>query len=106
VRPGIDPASSRLGAYICVLALYLAFTGVLLGFGYGLWPALVGASTACVVAGEVSRRVITAGIASALSPAIISAPHAGLADLLVDLGRVLDRSRPVPGQDDGTGRSS
>jgi hypothetical protein len=76
--PRADPSPSRLAAYICVLALYLAFAGVLLGFRYPLWAALAGASTACVVAGEVSRRVITAGVTPA-------DPPAGLAGVLADL---------------------
>lgn len=92
--PRADPSPSRLAAYICVLGLYLAFAGVLLGFRYPLWAALAGASTACVVAGEVSRRVITAG----MTPAD---PPAGLAGLLADLTRTLELAdadrRPVNG---------
>jgi hypothetical protein len=81
--PRANPSPSRLAAYICVLGLYLAFAGVLLGFRYPLWAALAGASTACVVAGEVSRRVITAGVTPA-------DPPGGLAGVLADLTRVLE----------------
>lgn len=90
--PDRDPAPSRLGAFICVLALYLAFAGALMGLGYGLWPALAGATTACVVAGEVARRVITAGTAPAVGPASM-APGlgSGFADLLSDISRALER---------------
>jgi hypothetical protein len=95
--PGDGPAPSRLGAYVCVLALYLAFAGVLLGFGYGLWPALAGASAACVVAGEVSRRVVTAGMAPVPGPGDASVQVPGVAELLADLARVLDRAGPGPG---------
>jgi|HubBroStandDraft_5_1064220.scaffolds.fasta_scaffold442049_1 hypothetical protein len=93
--PDQDPASSRLGAFICVLALYLAFAGALMGLGYELWAALAGATTACVVAGEVARRVITAGSAPAVGPAD-PAPGlgSGLASLLSDIARALERGGP------------
>jgi hypothetical protein len=83
---------NRLVAFICVLGLYLAFAGTLIGLGYGLWPALAGATTACVVAGEVARRVITAGTAPAVGP-VGAAPGlgSGLADLLGDISRALER---------------
>jgi hypothetical protein len=90
--PARDPAPSRLGAFICVLALYLAFAGSLMVLGYGLWAALAGATTACVVAGEVARRVITAGTAVVGDPAsTVPGLGSGLVDLLGDISRVLDR---------------
>jgi hypothetical protein len=96
-----DPgAPARVGAFVCVLALYLGFAGALIALGYGLWPALGAAATACVVAGEVARRVITAGTAPADGPAAPLAP--GLPELLMGISRVLDRGsaqdRPGDGQ--------
>jgi len=89
--PPRDPAGPRLGAFTGVLAMYLLFTGLLITLGYGLWPALAGATTACVVAGEVARRVITAGTAPAVGPA---GPGpglgSGLPELLRDVSRLLD----------------
>ena len=92
-----DPgASSRVGAFVCVLGLYLAFAGTLIALGYGLWPALAASATACVVAGEVARRVITAGTAP-VDPGALPAP--GVAELLMDISRILDRGadRGLPG---------
>jgi hypothetical protein len=71
--------------------LYLAFAGTLIGLGYGLWAALAGATTACVVAGEVARRVITAGTAPAAGPGgTASAGGSALAELLRDISRALE----------------
>lgn len=95
-----DPASSRLGAFICVLALYLGFAGALIALGYGLWPAIAGAATACVVAGEVARRVITAGT---MSGGDLLGPGSGLPELLRDLFRVMDRGS-IPGGGSGDGQ--
>jgi hypothetical protein len=83
--PGPDPAPSRLSAFICVLALYLAFAGALIAFGYSLWAALAGATTACVVAGEVACRIITADA----TPTAMR--RSGLPDLLRDVSTILDR---------------
>jgi hypothetical protein len=86
-----DPAPARLTAFICVLTLYLGFAGTLIGLGYGLWPALAGATTACVVAGEVARRVISAGTAPAMEPAGTAGLGSGFAELLSDISRALER---------------
>jgi hypothetical protein len=96
--PGPDPAPSRLGAFICVLALYLAFAGALMGLGYGLWAALAGATTACVVAGEVARRVISAGTAPVVeSDNQAAGAGSALAELLRDISRALERGPGDPG---------
>ena len=95
--PAPDPAPSRLGSFICVLALYLGFAGALIALGYGLWPALAGATTACVVACEVACRIITAGTATASG---IPAPGSGLPELLRDVSRILDRGAPQRGSGD------
>lgn len=92
-----DPASSRLGAFICVLALYLGFAGALIGLGYGLWPAITGAATACVVAGEVARRIITAGTGPGAG---LPGPGSGLPELLRELFRVMDRGSIEGGSGD------
>jgi hypothetical protein len=96
-RPS-DPAPSRLVAFLCVLGLYLGFAGVLIGLGYGLWPAIAGAATACVVAGEVARRVITAGTTPGGDLTVTSS---GLPELLRDIIRVADRGSPLGGPGDG-----
>ena len=96
--PGQEPEPpSRLGAFVFVLTLYLAFAGALIGLGYGLWPALAAATAACVVAGEVARRVITGGTVPAAGT---TAPGTdALPDLLRDLSRILE-SGGFPGQRD------
>jgi hypothetical protein len=92
-----DPAFPRLGAFICVFGLYLGFAGGLIALGYGLWPAIGGAATACVVAGEVARRIITA---SAAPDAGLLGSGAGLPELLSDIVQVMDRrgSQGAPGR--------
>jgi hypothetical protein len=84
------------------LALYLAFAGVLIVLRYGLWPALASATTACVIAGEVARRVITAGTAPVVEPASAMAGlGSGLPELLRDISRILEQGsvRKAPGSD-------
>ena len=77
-----------------------------MGLGYGLWAALAGATTACVVAGEVARRVITAGTAPVVGPdGAVTGPGSGLADLLSDISRVLERGSGDPGAPGGRGES-